>query len=258
MTGGDSGDMTAFGRYAAWYDAFNEGKDYRGEVEYVFRSIVAPLVTWPHRWLDIGSGTGHHVARLRSMGIAAEGVEGSPWMIDRAHALYPGIPFHLQRAQTLSLPPGWDVVTALFHVMSYQTSDDDLSSALDRVAAHLAPDGLLVFDFWNSEAVMQSPPGRRIREADIDGRKLIRVAVPVERREMKQVDVHYEFRWDVADGDLAHEETHTLRHFSEQELQGFLRRAGMQILRCTAWMSDRSLSADDWYGVICARLEPRR
>ena len=64
----------AFDQYAAWYNAFNEGKDYVAEARYVLEKAK----TWqpaPERWLDIGCGTGNHLAYLQSQGIEVEGVD---------------------------------------------------------------------------------------------------------------------------------------------------------------------------------------
>lgn len=255
---GDAGRrVAAFDRYAAWYDAFNQGKDYDAEVRYLLRT-VADLADQPKRWLDIGCGTGHHAGCLDSMGIAVEGLELSPAMVAQARLAYPQISFHVGSAQDFHLEGSRDVISMLFHVMNYQSSDAMVRSALDGIAAHLAPLGLLVFDFWNSEAVVRDPPVRRIREAQVDGRSLFRLSNPHEDRDRRRVDVVYQFRWDSPEGALAHEELHAIRHFTGRELETLLREAGMTVLKCDAWMRDRRLSADDWYGLICARQERPR
>lgn len=255
--GDDGRQVAAFDQYAAWYDAFNQGKDYDAEVRYLLRTI-ADFACEPRRWLDIGSGTGHHVACLHSRGIDVEGLELSPAMAARARVAYPQIPFHVGSAQDFRLEGSRDVISMLFHVMNYQTSDTMVRSALDGIVAHLAPLGLLVFDFWNSEAVVRDPPVRRIREAQVDGRPLFRLSNPCEDRDRRRVDVVYQFRWDSPEGTLVHEELHAIRHFTRPELEAFLRDAGMIVLRCDGWMRDWPLSPDDWYGLICARQERHR
>jgi SAM-dependent methyltransferase len=252
---GDRRPLTAFDRYADWYDAFNEAKNYDAEVRYLLR-IVAEVTSPPRRWLDIGSGTGHHAAALAARGIDVDGVELSPAMVARARRAYPHIRFHLGSAQDFALEGDRDVISMLFHVVNYQTSDAMLRTAFARVAAHLAPSGLLLLDFWNSDAVLNDPPVRRVREAGVDGRPLFRISTPREDRDRRRIDVLYEFRWDSPDGSLVHEELHTLRHFTSGELAEFLGQAGLTVMRCDAWMQDRPLAADDWYGVICARRDP--
>jgi SAM-dependent methyltransferase len=242
-----------FSAYAAWYDAFNHNKDYDAEVEYLLRK-VADYRDPPRRWLDIGCGTGHHLASLHARGVECEGVELSPSMVERARMMYPHIPVHLGSAQEFAAAGNQDVVSMLFHVINYQTTDVMVRRALARASAHLAPSGLLVLDFWNTEAVLRDPPVFRVREAQVDGRSLVRLSIPRENRTEHRIDVVYQFRWDSPEGAVAHEEVHAMRHFSGGELEAFLRDAGMTVLCCEAWMQDRPLSSDDWYGFICARL----
>lgn len=251
----DAARPTAFHHYAAWYDAFNPDKNYAVEAEYVLGHVDA-LAGRPQRWLDIGCGTGRHLAWLHGRGIAVEGVDASAAMIARARSTHPDIAFHVGTAQDFDLARHRDVVSMLFHVINYQTSDDAVRAALRNISSHLDRSGVLVLDFWNSEAVLRDPPAVRVREARVDGRSLFRVSRPREDRGRRLVDVHYQFRWDHPEGDLAHEELHELRHFSGGELEGFLRDAGLRVLTCDGWMSGRPLCHEDWYGFICAGVAP--
>jgi SAM-dependent methyltransferase len=242
-----------FERYADWYDAFNRGKDYAAEIQYVLKHVEA-LAGRPRRWLDVGCGTGHHLGHLYAAGIDVEGVDQSSTMIERARRAHPQIRFHIASAQTFALAGDRDVVSMLFHVMSYQDSDEKVRSAFERVRAHLAPHGVFVFDFWHSDGVAADPPAVRVRETIVDGRSLFRLANPLEHRERRLIEIQYQFRLDAPDGPLAHEEVHVMRHFTEGELEACLRTAGMDIVRSDGWMTGRRLSTSDWYGFVCARV----
>jgi SAM-dependent methyltransferase len=243
----------AFDRYAAWYDAFNEGKDYAGEARYVLERAR----TWhpsPRKWLDVGCGTGNHAAYLNEQGVDVEGVDASPSMIGQARAAHPRIPFTVGEAHAFRLAGDRDVISMLFHVLSYHVLDFEVSAALDNIRAHLGQGGILVFDFWHTDGVLLDPPGERIREARADGRPIFRLARPVEDRERRIVDIHYQFRWDSTAGPLVHEERHSMRHFTVAELASFLDRAGLEVLANERWMRPGcALQREDWYGVICAR-----
>jgi SAM-dependent methyltransferase len=247
-----STDASAFDQYAAWYNGFNKGKDYAGETQYL-REQIRPWCAAPERWLDIGCGTGGHLAYLRDAGIAVEGLDASAAMIAQARAAHPQIPFHIGSAQGFQLPGRWDVVSMLFHVMSYQTTDAQVEQALQKVAAHVMECGVFVFDFWHTAGVLHEPPAYRVRESHIGGRSMYRVSRPTEYRELNRVDVLYEFRWDAPDGPCVHEEHHAMRHFAPHELAAFLDRAGLAVVSCKGWKRERAPSPDDWYGLICAR-----
>lgn len=242
----------AFAQYAAWYNAFNKGKDYAAEASYVFE-MAQRVWPAPRSWLDVGCGTGDHLACLSSRGLTVAGVDISPAMLAQAKLAHPGIPFFLGSAQDFRVPGPWDVVGMLFHVMSYQTSDSQVQQALGNISAHLNPGGVLVFDFWNTEGVLRDPPSFRTRETLVGERRMFRLSRPLEDRRARLVQVHYEFRWDSTGGELAHEEQHSMRHFSPDELDRFLSGAGFAVLECKAWMRDRAPTSEDWYGVICAR-----
>lgn len=244
----------AFEQYATWYDAFNRDKDYGGEARYILSQVAA----WrprPRRWLDIGCGTGNHAACLQAQGLTVEGLDASAFMVERARAAHPDIPFHTGTAQDFRLPGEWDVISMLFHVMSYQVTDAQVEGALARVAEHLEPGGVFVFDYWHSEGVRRDPPAQRVRESEVAGRKLFRVATPTEDPALRRIDIRYEFRWDSPDGECVHQEDHRMRHFSTAELTAFLGRAGLATVSCTAWKRDSQPGPDDWYGLICARRE---
>ena len=54
------------------------------------------------RLLDVGVGTGHHLAQLRARGYEGAGIDGSTEMLDHARAANPGA--ELRRADVCSLP----------------------------------------------------------------------------------------------------------------------------------------------------------
>ena len=242
----------AFEQYAAWYNAFNEAKDYAAEIKYLLEQVER----WrpaPRSWLDIGCGTGSHVAALAARGISAEGVDASQAMIAQARLAHPDIPFHVGRAEKFHLSGQRDVVSMLFHVLDYQTSDAAIRQTIQNVAAHLAQDGVFVFDFWNTDGVLRDPPLRRARQTRIGERTLWRISRPTEDRKLRRIDIRFEFRWDSPEGPVTHEEVHSMRHFTATELTEFLRPAGLHILSCEGWMTHRPLAPRDWYGLICSR-----
>jgi SAM-dependent methyltransferase len=241
----------SFNKYADWYDRFNDDKDYPAESTYVLRK-VSECSQRPETWLDVGCGTGHHVAALTKMGIHAEGVDSSALMVAQASNSFPGIPFHIAQADEFNLRVGWDVISMLFHVVNYITVRDVLEATLRNIAAHLKPKGALVLDFWHSGGVRFDPPRPRVRSKRIDGREMFRVSLPSEHESPNTINVVFEFRWDSEDGPLIHRETHLMRHFSIQELESFLHNAGLKTLQCQGWMKDRALEEHDWYGLIVA------
>jgi SAM-dependent methyltransferase len=244
--------VETFAEYATWYNAFNTGKDYAAEAAYILDKVKRWCPA-PQTWLDIGCGTGNHLASLRSRDIAVAGVDISPGMVAQARLAHPEIPFYVGSAQDFRAPGQWDVISMLFHVLSYQITDTQVRQALSNIGAHLEADGIVAFDFWHTDGVLHDPPAFRMRETLVGNRRLFRLSHPLENRELRQVHVRYEFRWDSVDGPLTHEERHSMRHFTADELQEFLSGAGFAVMGCEGWMREGTPTAKDWYGLMFAR-----
>jgi SAM-dependent methyltransferase len=91
------------------------------------------------RLLDVGCGTGHHLARLRARGFAAAGVDGSLEMLEHARALNPGA--DIRQADVERLPfadASFDVVLSI-EVLRYLPSSHRTIAEMARV---LRPGGL--------------------------------------------------------------------------------------------------------------------
>ena len=72
----------------------------------------------------------------------------------------------------------FDVVVALFHVTSYQTTNEDLAAATATAATHLEPGGAFLFDCWRGPAVLIQRPEVWVKRLDDDDISLTRVAEP--------------------------------------------------------------------------------
>lgn len=97
--------------------------------------------------LDVACGTGAHLAELRQW-YAVEGSDISPAMLARAAARLPGVPLHLADMRNLDLGRRFDAVICLFSSIGYITDPSELRTTVERLAAHVAPGGLLILDGW--------------------------------------------------------------------------------------------------------------
>ena len=93
------------------------------------------------RLLDVGCGTGHHLAQFRRRGFDVAGVDGSPEMIALAQASNPGVV--IRQADVEALPfssGGFDVVVCI-EVLRYLLRP---SACLREMVRVLRPGGLCV------------------------------------------------------------------------------------------------------------------
>ena len=150
--------------------------------------------------------------------------------------------------RTVRLDKTFDVVVSLFHVMSYQTRNQDLQAALTTIREHLKPGGLFVFDCWYGPAVLSDPPTVRIKRLEDDDTQVTRLAEPVMHPNENLVDVNYQvFIKDKRTGAVDElRETHTTRYFFGPELHHFCELAGLTLERSSPFMAEGKPGFDTW------------
>jgi SAM-dependent methyltransferase len=114
----------------------------------------------PRRILDLACGTGNVSEILAREGFTVVGVDIAPAMIAEARrkAAEHKLPlvYYVQDAAELQLPTqDFDLCISLFDSLNYILQPERLASAIQRVAAHLRPGGLFIFDL-NSEFALKN------------------------------------------------------------------------------------------------------
>jgi SAM-dependent methyltransferase len=240
------------------YDLLYKDKDYRGEADYI-HSLIQAWAPQAHSVLDVGCGTGRHALLLAEKGYEMTGVDLSPRMIEQARtaarAKSQRVRFEQGTAQDARLHQRFDVVTSLFHVMSYQVTNAMLLSAFRNVKEHLVPGGKFIFDFWHGSAVLRDPPQSREKTAQDETRRVVRKTRPVLFPNEDRIQIHFDFELASTRGESrkTFQETHELRYFFLPELDLALEMSGLQRLKHLEWMSsDEPLKDMSWYGLVIA------
>jgi len=247
--------MSVFGDYARFYDLLYRDKDYEGEAGYV-DSLLRRYAPGAGVLLELGCGTGIHAALLTKRGYRVHGIDVSGEMLDaaeRRRALLPeneasNLSFSESDIRCYRAEKSFDAVVSLFHVVSYQTSDDDLEGVFDTVSGNLDAGGIFVFDCWYGPAVLTGKPEVRIKRAEDERISVTRIAEPVIRPEKNVVDVNYHvFVRDKKSGVVEElRETHSMRYLFHPEVERLLSGAGMALIHSEEWMTGVSPSLDTW------------
>lgn len=135
-----------FFKSARYYDALYAFKDYVGSTAEVagFVEARAPQAV---SLLDAACGTGQHLTHLRDR-FEVEGLDLNPELLDTARSRCPGVRFHQGDMAEFELGRTFDVVMCLFSSVAYVKTRERLASAIDAMASHLAPGGLLLVEPW--------------------------------------------------------------------------------------------------------------
>ncbi|MCB0253741.1 MAG: class I SAM-dependent methyltransferase [Anaerolineae bacterium] len=255
-------ETTVFGpSYAALYDHFYAEKDYAAECDFledVFRRYASRPV---RTVLDLGCGTGGHALLLAQRGYQVTGVDRSQTMLASACAKskgsnLPNSPKFVQNdIRSLELGQTFDVVTAMFAVMGYMTTNEDLAAALHSARRHLSSGGLLIFDAWYGPAVLTQRPADRYRITSNGSRRIIRFV----RAELDSlhhvVNVNYKLL-EIEPGLPVREvdEVHVMRYLFAQEIVYHLSQAGFHTVSLgPCWQVGVALQEDQWNMAVVAR-----
>lgn len=248
----------AFDQYAQYYDLLYQDKDYLGEAQYI-HNILRKYAPKAKRLFDLGCGTGRHAELLSKLGAyEVNGVDQSGQMLAAAYRRAESnqkLHFWQGTLQDFSLGKQADVITALFHVVSYQTTDELVTDAFRNIAKHLAPGGVFLFDCWYGPAVLLQRPELRVKRVENETVKVTRIAEPVMRENENIVEVHYDTFVEDKNGSTITEirEIHVMRYYFVNELRNFLKETGFLLLDTFEFMTDQPLGKDTWGSCFVAQ-----
>ncbi|ARV61251.1 SAM-dependent methyltransferase [Nostocales cyanobacterium HT-58-2] len=247
--------MNVFGNYAHYYDLLYHDKDYVGEAQFIHRlvQIYAPDA---ENILELGCGTGNHAVLLAKEGYQIHGVDLSNQMLLKASDRLSQFPTELASRlefsqgdiRNIKLDKQFDAVIALFHVISYQTINEDLQATFATVKSHLKPGGVFIFDCWYGPAVLSDRPTVRVKRLEDDEISVTRIAEPIMYPNDNLVDVNYQvFIKDKNTGAVEElQETHRMRYLFKPEIDLLLAQIQCKSIECREWMSDRNPGFDTW------------
>lgn len=254
--------MNPFERSADFYDDLYESKDYAAEADYV-DALIQKYLPGAKSVLDLGCGTGRHALKFAERGYSVVGVDRIPEMIAKAQGHREQLSPQLQERMALKhgdirdfrIDRQFDAVVALFHVISYQVSNDDLLAAIVTSKKHLRDNGVFIFDCWYGPGVLTDPPTKRVRTLSCGSNQLTRLADPVMRVNENAIEVNYRFELkDKLSGKCSEfHEKHVMRYFFVPELFLALRFEQLKPLAVTEWLSQREPGRGTWSVAVIAK-----
>jgi hypothetical protein len=175
-------------------------------------------------------------------------------MLAQARARLERLPVRLVQADARQVRLGerFDLVVALFHVLSYQEHDRDVIALLETAALHAR--GPVAMDFWYGPGVTSLGLERREARCELADRRVTRIATPNHDAQQRLVDVRYDFSSvDAAGRSESFSETHRMRYFLEDELTTFAAEAGLTILEFGTWTRAGPPSSRDFAAHFIAK-----
>jgi SAM-dependent methyltransferase len=244
--------MSNFRKYSVFYDLLYRDKNYDAEAEYVARTI-RESVPFARDILELGSGTGRHGRLLAAAGFSVFGIERSQEMVAIANAAPPcegtgSFTCEVGDICAVKLNRTFDAVIALFHVISYQTTNQALQQAFRAVSDHLKPKGIFLFDVWHGPAVLTEKPRRRVKEVADERYRVKRIAYPELDSGKSTVKVVYQMDChDRETGqDTRFDEEHLMRYLFPTEIDFLAAGSGLRRMRTEEFVTGEMASTSTW------------
>jgi SAM-dependent methyltransferase len=255
--------MSVFANYSRYYDLLYKDKDYRGEAKFIHELLLTHAPD-AKSILELGCGTGIHAELLAKFGYEVYGVDLSEGMLTKAQkrlsSLEPELASRLKFTQgdvrNVRVDRTFDVTISLFHVISYQTSNQDLQDAIFTAKTHLKPGGIFLFDCWYGPAVLSDRPAVRVKRLEDEEIIVTRVAEPVMYANDNLVDVNYQVfiknKSTQAVEEL--EETHKMRYLFKPEIEYLFEQNQIKLLDFGEWMTGKPAGFNSWgtYFIGCS------
>jgi SAM-dependent methyltransferase len=249
--------LSAFERYAKYYDLLYGDKDYEAECDLIqdllrknSRGKVATI-------LDAACGTGGHAVPLARRGYKITAFDVSPVMLQQARAKTSEVTFHQMDLRTFDIGKEFDACVCMFAAMNYLTRNNEILAALLNVRKHLKTDGLFIFDFWNGLAVLRILPETRVKTVTGDGIKVTRFVQPELDAFNHVCKSHYHLMVTKGDSVLEEvQETHDVRYFFPQEIVHYLEEAAFEVLQMSPFPELRGpVNETTWNVIAVARAK---
>lgn len=250
--------MGVFKDYSKYYNLLYKDKDYKAETEYII-SLINQNSSDAKSILNLGCGTGNHDFIFSEKGYEVVGIDLSHNMIEIAKSKESSankpVTFLQGDIRNLKLDREFDVVLSLFHVMSYQSSNEDLEQAIQTAYQHLKKGGVFIFDCWYGPGVLTDHPTNRNRDFENDDFKVNRITTPTLLTTENCVDVKFNVNIFDKRTDVEYnlEELHKMRYLFIPELIYFLNKNGFTFNKAEEWITKKELSDKSWYATIVCR-----
>ncbi len=247
--------VSSFREYSVFYDLLYRDKDYAAEADYVAQKI-RNLLPQARTILEFGSGTGRHGRLLAAMGFDVHGIERSSDMVSFARcascasssATAGSFACQVGDICTVNLGRTFDAVISLFHVMSYQTTNQALQAAFQVAADHLAPGGLFLFDVWHGPAVLSQGPSKRVKEVADEHYRVTRTAHPEVDTNSSTVKVVYKMHCENCSSreSIQFSEEHLMRYLFPTEVDLLAASCGLRRVAMEEFLTRKTPSPSTW------------
>ncbi len=224
--------MSGYGNFAAFYDALTRNVEYEKRAEHYLR-LIKRFGGAPSLLLDLACGTGSMSLCFAEKGIDVIGVDGSAEMLSiaRQKAVEQGkdILFLHQQMERLDLYGTVKAAVCALDSINHVLTPSRVQRVFQRVALFLEPGGIFAFDAntpWKHQHILEN------QTFIYDENEVYCVWQNEWNPAEKMTRIHLDFFQKNGDAYWRSEENFCERAYEPEELQQWLKNAGLEPLGC--------------------------
>ena len=256
----NSETMSSFAKY---FDKIYHDKNYESECRFIIKILNHYQNSKSKIILDLGCGTGNHSLILARKNFGVVGIDKSKIAIKIAKKKTMqsdhSVKFFVGNMTNFFFKKKFDVCLSMFSSMCY-LNNTDFSKTINNVKRHLNSKGILIFDFWNGNAVTHIKPSVRVKKITLKNERIIRIATP--KLNLTKQTCAIDYHCIVISNDKITDEfneVHTMHYYFPNDLKNILKQHGFNVLKILPTNSsnfDKSSInyKNNWYLTIVAKL----
>lgn len=242
--------------YSKLYDVIYRKKNYKKETNLI-KKIIKKYFPKSKDLLDMGCGTGKYSYLLTKQGFDVTGIDKSKHMIRIAKEKYKKnkrlnfVNFNLLH---YSSKKKFGIISALFHILSYQIKNDQIDSFFKISNNLLIKDGILIFDFWFLPGVVNLKQPNKYRIIKKKNLKILRLTKSKWMKNKNRInDIHqvYIFKKNTIISNFT--EIHKMRYFDMKFIKKKLTEHKLKFLKCLDLDTGYFPSKNSWGALVIAK-----
>ena len=202
-------------KLAKYYDSLYKSKNYNEESQFIVKLFKKYNI---RSVLDIGCGTGSHIAKLEKEGFECTGIDLNQEMLDIARQKVKA-PLYQANMINFDLGLKYDAIICMFATFNYLLTDESAIKTLSCFYKHLNSKGIVLIDLHN----LQNRGSKTDKIKDIE--RIMKWSYDKASRMEKT-----KIKFIVPEGII--EDEHTMRIYSIEEMERLLKNTGFKKFNC--------------------------
>jgi SAM-dependent methyltransferase len=233
------------------YDLIYKKKKYDLEVRYYLKLLNFFFLRKYKKCklLDLGCGTGKHINFFLKKGINVYGVERSKYMSDQIKK-NKNLKIINKDIRKIKLNKKFDIITALFDVICYFTTKNDINIFFSIVSKHLKKNGVFLCDFWNKKAVYKSLPRSKIIRIKNKNFIIERLSTPKMNGNIFKIIFDFKVKDLLKNQSYIFREKHMIRPYDPQFLINCAKKYNLTIIQSYEFLKFKKPDHNSWKACI--------